>query len=493
MAKVKDKYLHELEDLKSRLSYAEDALSAIRNGEVDAIIVSDKVGEKIFSLTSSETPYRILIENMEEGAVTLTKEGVILYCNPNFISMIGLPEEKIVGHKIFSFIGKADLKKFKNLLKIGKKKRGVGEFQVLIASGNEAYCHISVSALPADMTGDLFLIISNITTLKIYERKLEAERRRFEDTLNLVPGYVILVSPEDFSITFANKYFKARFGEPGNYKCYELVFGRRQRCVNCSHSSSYSIENPYHFESTDPKGQIYEIISFPYMNTDGVSMILELGIDITETRNLDKLILAKTFETEERDKKRFASDLHDDLGPTLSSVKMQLSMLSYRGSNDILKNCDALLDDCIEKMRSLAHNISPNLVEAYGLESALRSFIIRIENTHKLHFYFTSNIENSRFEKDIEVHLYRIIKELVNNTLKHVGQGSVKLDLRLNKSGLQVSYSDNGPGYVLQSKPSISSGSGLLNIKNRVSIMNGTFDLTRKDGHTVVLINILFP
>ena len=81
----------ENEHLRSRLIEIEEALTAIRNGEVDAIMVSGKKGEQVYSVSSAETPYRTFIEEMSEGAVTLTKEGVILYCNPKFAEIVQAP------------------------------------------------------------------------------------------------------------------------------------------------------------------------------------------------------------------------------------------------------------------------------------------------------------------------------------------------------------------------------------------------------------------
>src|SRR5436309_11652558 len=85
-----------IEDLRSRLEQAEETLRAIRNGEVDALVVSGEEGERIYTLQSAETPYRVLVERMQEGALTLSREGIILYCNLRFSQMLGIPHGKLV-------------------------------------------------------------------------------------------------------------------------------------------------------------------------------------------------------------------------------------------------------------------------------------------------------------------------------------------------------------------------------------------------------------
>ena len=88
MLKTKEQLIIENRELHSRLVEIEEALTAIRNGEVDAIMVSGRKGEQVYSVSSAETPYRTFIEEMSEGAVTLTKEGTILFCNQRFAEIV---------------------------------------------------------------------------------------------------------------------------------------------------------------------------------------------------------------------------------------------------------------------------------------------------------------------------------------------------------------------------------------------------------------------
>ena len=117
MTKTKNQLLLENEELRSRLTEAEEALNAIRNGEVDAIVVSGPEGEKVFSLTSSETPYRIIVEEMNEGSVALSEDGTILYCNRRFAELVSTPLEQIMGSNFTRFVGESDMVGFHELLK----------------------------------------------------------------------------------------------------------------------------------------------------------------------------------------------------------------------------------------------------------------------------------------------------------------------------------------------------------------------------------------
>jgi PAS domain S-box-containing protein len=490
MTETEIRLTRRIEELQTRLAEAEETLSAIRNGEVDAIVVSGRVGEKIFSLASAETPYRLLIENMEEGTVTLTKKGIILYCNAQFISMTGLPEGKITGTPIFSFIDRADQIKFRAFLKRGRSIKEAGEFRMTSPSNEEEIFRFTVNALPAEMNGDLFLLVSNITALRKYEHFLEVERKKLRDILNIIPAYLILVSPADFSILFANDYFRKIYGDPGSRKCYDLIFGNTEPCDRCRHSKHDSSKRPFQGELVDASSRIYQVTSFPFSSDTEESVILEMGVDVTDKRYIEHVILAKSFETEEREKKRIAGDLHDDLGQALSLVKLYLGILNGREQNEMLITCDELLTDVLEKLRTISYTMSPALVEKYGLETALLSFIPKIEQTNKLRFNYSSNLGMARFEPKVELHLYRIISELVNNTLRHSGATKIFLDLKLNDSDIHLLYSDNGKGYSAENEFTRHSGIGLQNIRNRVEILHGNIRFARKSGRTIVEIGL---
>src|SRR5215213_10760994 len=90
----------ELEELSLQLEEAEETLRAIRQGEVDALVVTEGHGEKVYTLKSADRPYRMMIECMRQGAVTLTADGMVLYCNTSFAGMLGMPLQQIIGSEV---------------------------------------------------------------------------------------------------------------------------------------------------------------------------------------------------------------------------------------------------------------------------------------------------------------------------------------------------------------------------------------------------------
>jgi PAS domain S-box-containing protein len=171
MLKTKEQLIAENKELHSRLVEIEEALAAIRNGEVDAIMVSGREGEQVYSVSSAETPYRTFIEEMSEGAVTLTKEGTILYCNQRFAEIVQSPYESVVGSSLKHYVTPNDNSKLDRFL----SQMSYDKHDVLIVSlTNTLYLRLSIHLLPPYLQGDNYILIAtDISDLKKKENELK--------------------------------------------------------------------------------------------------------------------------------------------------------------------------------------------------------------------------------------------------------------------------------------------------------------------------------
>ncbi len=323
---------------------------------------------------------------------------------------------------------------------------------------------------------------------------LETERSRFQVVLDRLPAFVMLLAP-DYHIVFANKKFCDIFGEPIQKICYKHFFGRESLCEICGAEEVFKHNNPYHWEWTGPDSRIYNVSDYPFTDVDGSMMVLVMGIDITEEKNIEKYVLGKVIETEENNRKRFSSDLHDDLGPILSTIKLQLGLLyssnTVERQTEILSACEELLAESIEKMRTVANKLMPGVIEKFGLEAAIHAFLKRIGRENEFSVDFRSNLGEYRFETEKELHIYRIICELINNTIKHSGANFAQLTIHQSDQGMDIAYTDNGKGYTPVKSSTLYTGMGLQNISNRVNLLNGKIDFIESKGKTEVRI-VLF-
>ena len=210
--------------------------------------------------------------------------------------------------------------------------------------------------------------------------------------------------------------------------------------------------------------------------------------DTTDRILIEQRILRNTIETEERERTRFSEDLHDGLGPLLSTVKIHLELISARIGNPeeqqkFIRMTNELLDESIRSTREIANNLTPNLLNDFGLTEALIVYVEKINKTGAVQIDLQTGEQVQRPEQRIEAALYRILCELINNTLKHASASLIQIKLTGDKQVLRVSYSDNGIGFDIQNTlNSKDKGLGLSNIISRMKSVNGTYAFQSEPG-----------
>ena len=191
------------------------------------------------------------------------------------------------------------------------------------------------------------------------------------------------------------------------------------------------------------------------------------------------------FMTEERERQRFAKELHDGLGPLLSVVKMLLSGLSGDAKPEvnekIKQNLKQAVDEAIISVRDISANISPHILNNFGLKDAVDSFIKKLRSAKALDISFTTNIGNRRFGYNVEVIMYRVICELINNTLRHAEADKIRIELKLTDEIIYLTYTDNGIGFDV-SRQATKYGMGLDNMQYRLKSGNGGIEIMSERG-----------
>ena len=142
----------EVAQLRQRLEEAEDTLRAIRTGEVDALVISTPDGEQIYTLEGAETAYRVMVEAMSEGAMTLAEDGTILYCNRHLADMLEIPLDSLLGTSLRPYVADSDLELFDSLLVRGLA-RAVGAVGVAPRGARQLRCPQRVRPFPGGRPG----------------------------------------------------------------------------------------------------------------------------------------------------------------------------------------------------------------------------------------------------------------------------------------------------------------------------------------------------
>ena len=190
--KTRQQLLDEVKDLKSRSMEAEETLRAILNGEVDGLVIKTVKGDRVFTLSGADHPYRIMVETMNEGAVTLAADGTILYCNQRFADIVKEPLEKVMGSSIYQYISSKDLQLFKMLLKEGLKGNSKVELALQTGDENSVPVLLSISTLQqTDIPGAMCMVVTDLTEQKRDEDIL-AEGKLTSQILNQAAEIFVL-------------------------------------------------------------------------------------------------------------------------------------------------------------------------------------------------------------------------------------------------------------------------------------------------------------
>jgi signal transduction histidine kinase len=209
------------------------------------------------------------------------------------------------------------------------------------------------------------------------------------------------------------------------------------------------------------------------------SMQFKLKDNTQAIKLVEKRMVNSIIETEQKERKRFAEDLHDGLGPLLSTIKLYINSFASKRNNLeqrqlMLEKANELINEAIANTKCIANNMMPMLLNDFGLEVALNSFFKHVMNTNSLNIQFHCVSNGIRPDPKIEFILYNTILELTNNTIKHAKATSVHVHIRQNDDIFEVVYQDDGIGcdleYIYNNNPQ---HLGLKNIINRIMSING--------------------
>jgi len=219
--------------------------------------------------------------------------------------------------------------------------------------------------------------------------------------------------------------------------------------------------------------------------SDFYKRIFNIQKQIEELRKQNESrILSAILKTEEKERQSFSKELHDGLGPLLSSVKMAVSAVERDKTYNegLITNAGKLIDESITTLKEVSNKLSPHLLKNFGLHKAIKSFINKLNVAETPVVHFNSNVETIRFSFNVEVVLYRVVCELISNTLSHAEANNVYIDLLQEENLLLLKYVDDGVGFDKKQLEEEITGLGYSNIRSRIKSLNGSFDFFTKPG-----------
>jgi signal transduction histidine kinase len=217
-----------------------------------------------------------------------------------------------------------------------------------------------------------------------------------------------------------------------------------------------------------------------------VRRIFNLQRQFDELRKQNEArILSAIIRTEEKERQHFAKELHDGLGPLLASVKMAISATRAKSdkTDKVMINAEKLIDESVSTLKEISNKLSPHILNNFGLLKAVKSFVSKLKTIQQTSFNITGNLEEKRYPYNIEVVLYRVICELITNTLKHAEAKNCYIDLSENENKqLKITFIDDGIGLSQSPDKLTEPGMGFSNMQTRIKSINGEYHVFSQPG-----------
>ncbi|UKJ06097.1 sensor histidine kinase [Solitalea lacus] len=193
---------------------------------------------------------------------------------------------------------------------------------------------------------------------------------------------------------------------------------------------------------------------------------------------LQKERINAEINTLENERRRVASELHDGIGPLISSVKLYINSLDVgEDDTEIVHKAGTYIDDIMQNIRQISNNLMPNTLVRKGLDAAIKEFVDKADNQNGIKISYSCEIPELSINKDMEINVFRIVQEIINNTIKHSGASKLIIKLTQQEKMLLLQTSDNGKGFDFESMKnkdvSKEGGLGLKNLESRVDVLGG--------------------
>ncbi len=446
-----------------------------------------------------------VVEQSANAIIITDAEGKIEYANPKLTELTEFTLDEILGKVPRILRSNTYAKEFHyelwKTIKSGKPWRG--EYQNKTKTNKPFWEQSSITPIK-DKKGNIInylYVREDVTLKKKAEQALIESKNRYRTIVeNISDGLIIL--DKNGVLLSTNSAFSKMFG----YSFQEILKVKVASLIHEDNLDSYEdylgLTNKNKVMTKDIIGchkngsRVFVTINSRVFKYNKKRAILVIISDISERKNMEQQIVKSIIKTEEKERARFAKELHDGLGPIFSTVKLYFQWLTETEDPNkrkfIIEKGNKNIKEAIRTLQEISNNLNPHVLVNFGLIEAIQIFIDQLSENKQIKFNYLTEL-NERFSEEIEITIYRVITELINNTLKYAKATEVIIKLAKNETTkhLNLYYSDNGKGFNIKKVEEKKQGLGLFNIKSRINTIGGKVSIkTKPNKGMVVEINI---
>ncbi len=432
-------------------------------GDLRIISVIRDITERKLSqelIRQSEERFRSIVQFLTDIIMIIDENLNIVYESPSCSAVIGYPSGSLIGLNGLNIIHPDDIQLVKaDLEEVLKCENDhiPTEFRVKHAEGH----WISLEVVANNMLTNPAIQGIVITGRDITERKrteiaLKNSETKFRNIFNNSSDPIVIISNK-YQILEVNDVFLRETGYSQEItrkmKLTEIITDPYLPRIVENLSVIFRNEHQPALECEIKKADNQPFpaeINSKLIEYEGERALISVIRNITERKQLENRILDTIISTEEKEREKFARNLHDELGPLLSSIKMYVNSLSAnieKPKHDfITEQLKIILKEVIQSTKELSNDLSPHVLANYGLVAALEWYINQLKPYISINF--DTNLKDERFGSSLELSIYRIVKELINNTIKHAKADLIHIRLFLILRNIHLHYDDNGTGFA---------------------------------------------
>jgi two-component system phosphate regulon sensor histidine kinase PhoR len=487
--------LSEVNELRFQLEETNDTIDAIRTGQVDALIVQGEEGHQLYTLKTADQTYRMFIEKMNEGAVTLNHDGLILYSNSRFAGMVNMPLEKVIGLSFEIFIADDSHDKFNELIKKAWEAECKEELELVSKGRDPLSCLLSCNTLELDEGLALSLILTDLSIQKNAERQLKirniqlAEAQSATEKLN--DELEDTVRDRTADLLISREHFKLLADSIPQMTWTNLQNGKfnfyNQRWYEYTGLNSQqndvtawaAVLHPDDIQLTIEKfwialraGEVFEIEN-RYKRRDGVyRWHLNRAVPLRDDEGKILFWVGTATDIEEQKqqmekKDEFIGIASHELRTPLTSLKGYLQLIGHK--KDVLPDgvkqyVDKALNSLNKLQRLVNDLLDVSKIQAgrleYGLHPVDMTELIKLSTENARHVYPTFSIENKAQPGLIvngnEERLEQVLMNFINNAVKYSpDNNSIVIKAEKLPDCVRVSVIDKGIGLSPEQKGKI--------------------------------------